>query len=80
MTRVRSDSAQKVADAHHLVCWSIAPPYLSRACRLPINTGLIGERMDAQLPYIDSGYVDEKADVMGALGKLLGGKGAKGSE
>ena len=40
------------------------------------SAGLIGERIDEKLPYIDSGYVDESApqmempDIMGGLKKL----------
>jgi hypothetical protein len=38
------------------------------------SDGLIGERIDEKLPYIDSGYVDESApDLMGGLKKLFGG-------
>jgi len=44
------------------------------------SAGLIGERMDAQLPYIDAGYVDESADVMGAFRKLFGGGGQRGGK
>ena len=36
--------------------------------------GLVADRIDEQLPYIDSGYVDEsQPDLMGAIGKLFGG-------
>jgi len=36
--------------------------------------GLVAERIDEKLPYIDSGYVDEsQPDIMGTLGKLFGG-------
>eukprot|EP00965_Chrysotila_dentata_P219771 6191342-Pleurochrysis_carterae.AAC.4 len=36
------------------------------------SAGLINERMDAQLPYIDDGYVDASApDLMGELSKLF---------
>ena len=44
--------------------------------------GLIAERIDEKLPYIDSGYVDENApsfelpempDLGKAFGKLFGG-------
>lgn len=39
------------------------------------SEGLVAERIDEKLPYIDSGYVDEsQPDVMGSLGKLFGGK------
>ena len=38
------------------------------------SDGLIGERIDEKLPYIDSGYVDESSpDLMGGLKKLFGG-------
>ena len=36
--------------------------------------GLIAERIDENLPYIDQGYVDEDSDF---LGKLFGKKGKK---
>lgn len=37
------------------------------------SEGLISERIDEKLPYIDSGYVDESApDLMGGLNKLFG--------
>ena len=37
--------------------------------------GLIAERIDEKLPYVDDGYVDEDApDVMEGLKKLFGGK------
>ncbi|KAK4534785.1 hypothetical protein CDCA_CDCA02G0810 [Cyanidium caldarium] len=36
-----------------------------------------GERFDLRLPYVDQGYVDEEADVMG---KLFGGKRKKSPE
>ena len=36
--------------------------------------GLIAERIDEKLPYIDDGYVDESVpDVMEGLKKLFGG-------
>lgn len=31
------------------------------------SEGLIGVRVDERMPYIDQGYVDEEADVMGKL-------------
>ena len=38
------------------------------------SAGLIAERIDEKLPYIDDGYVDESApDLMKSLGKLFGG-------
>ena len=38
------------------------------------SAGLIAERIDEKLPYIDSGYVDEDApDLMEGLKKLFGG-------
>ena len=40
------------------------------------SEGLIGERMDEQLPYIDQGYVAEDApDFLAEVGKLFGGGG-----
>ncbi|KAL1510742.1 hypothetical protein AB1Y20_007029 [Prymnesium parvum] len=42
------------------------------------SEGLIAERIDEKLPYIDDGYVDENApDPMKALGKLFGRKDPK---
>ena len=39
------------------------------------SEGLIAERIDEKLPYVDDGYVDESApDVMEGLKKLFGGK------
>ena len=39
------------------------------------SEGLVGERMDVKLPYIDRGYVDEGApDLMKELGKMFGNK------
>ena len=38
------------------------------------SDGLVGERMDTKLPYIDAGYVDDaQPDLMAELGKLFGG-------
>ena len=38
------------------------------------SAGLIAERIDEKLPFIDSGYVDEAApDVMSSVRKLFGG-------
>lgn len=38
------------------------------------SEGLIGERMDEQLPYIDQGYVaEDQPDFMKEVGKLFGG-------
>jgi hypothetical protein len=37
------------------------------------SEGLIDVRIDERLPYIDQGYVDEGADVMGGIMKLFGG-------
>jgi len=38
------------------------------------SAGLIGERIDEKLPYIDAGYVDEsQPDLMEGLKKLFGG-------
>jgi len=43
--------------------------------------GLIAERIDTRLPFIDSGYVDESApDLMGGLKKMFGGGGDKKEE
>lgn len=42
------------------------------------SEGLVDIRTDELLPYIDQGYVDESADVMGGLKKLFGGKKDKG--
>ena len=39
-----------------------------------------GERFDLRLPYVDNGWVDEDADVMGKLGRWLTGKGGKEEE
>ena len=40
--------------------------------------GLVADRIDEQMPYIDSGYVDEsQPDIMGAIGKLFGGDDKK---
>lgn len=42
--------------------------------------GLVAERLDTRLPFIDSGYVDESQpeiempDLMGGLKKLFGGE------
>jgi len=33
-----------------------------------------GERFDLRLPFVDSGYVDEDADIMGKFMGLFGGK------
>lgn len=38
------------------------------------SEGLIEVRVDERMPYIDQGYVDESADVMGNVMKLFGGK------
>ena len=38
---------------------------------IPYTQGLIAERIDENLPYIDQGYVtDDQPDFMGELGKL----------
>ena len=38
------------------------------------GVGLVAERIDTKLPFIDSGYVDEsQPDLMGGLKKLFGG-------
>lgn len=38
------------------------------------SAGLIAERIDTKLPYVDDGYVDESApDFMKGSGKLFGG-------
>jgi len=37
------------------------------------SEGLVDVRIDELLPYIDQGYVDETADVMGGLRNLFGG-------
>ena len=40
--------------------------------------GLVADRIDEKLPFIDSGYVDEsQPDIMGAFGKLFGGDDKK---
>uniref|UniRef100_A0A7S1WYS6 Uncharacterized protein n=1 Tax=Tetraselmis chuii TaxID=63592 RepID=A0A7S1WYS6_9CHLO len=33
----------------------------------------LGERFDLKGPYVDNGWVDEEADVMGKLGNMFGG-------
>eukprot|EP00568_Trieres_chinensis_P007867 CAMPEP_0183301972 /NCGR_PEP_ID=MMETSP0160_2-20130417/7924_1 /TAXON_ID=2839 ORGANISM="Odontella Sinensis, Strain Grunow 1884" /NCGR_SAMPLE_ID=MMETSP0160_2 /ASSEMBLY_ACC=CAM_ASM_000250 /LENGTH=199 /DNA_ID=CAMNT_0025464687 /DNA_START=121 /DNA_END=720 /DNA_ORIENTATION=- len=39
------------------------------------SEGLVDVRVDERMPYIDQGYVDEDADVMGKLfGGIFGGK------
>ena len=38
------------------------------------SEGLVDVRTDELLPYIDQGYVDEDADVMGNFMNILGGK------
>ena len=39
------------------------------------SEGLIADRIDEKLPYIDSGWVDDSGpDFMGEMGKLFGGK------
>lgn len=39
------------------------------------SEGLIAERIDEKLPYIDSGWVDDSGpDLMAGLGKLFGGQ------
>ena len=37
------------------------------------SEGLVDVRVDERMPYIDQGYVDEDADVMGNFMKLFGG-------
>ena len=38
------------------------------------GVGLVAERIDTKLPFVDSGYVDEsQPDLMGGLKKLFGG-------
>lgn len=39
------------------------------------SEGLVEVRVDERLPYIDQGYVDESADLMGGFMKLFGGGG-----
>lgn len=42
------------------------------------SEGLIAERIDEKLPYIDSGYVDDsQPDIMGGIKKLFGGDDKK---
>ena len=41
------------------------------------SEGLFAERIDEKLPYIDTGYVDEKSDFMANLSKLFGGLNKK---
>ena len=36
-----------------------------------------GERFDLRLPYVDQGYEDPDADVMGKLMSFFGGGGKK---
>ena len=37
--------------------------------------GLVAERTDTRLPFVDSGYVDEsQPDLMAGIKKLFGGK------
>eukprot|EP00547_Thalassionema_nitzschioides_P016238 CAMPEP_0194246898 /NCGR_PEP_ID=MMETSP0158-20130606/15736_1 /TAXON_ID=33649 /ORGANISM="Thalassionema nitzschioides, Strain L26-B" /LENGTH=160 /DNA_ID=CAMNT_0038982903 /DNA_START=240 /DNA_END=722 /DNA_ORIENTATION=- len=38
------------------------------------SEGLVDVRIDERMPYIDQGYVDEDADVVGNFMKLFGGK------
>mmetsp|Transcript_9146 Transcript_9146/g.26559 ORF Transcript_9146/g.26559 Transcript_9146/m.26559 type:complete len:196 (+) Transcript_9146:105-692(+) len=38
------------------------------------SEGLFAERVDTKLPFVENGYVDESADVMGKLGKMFGKK------
>eukprot|EP00614_Pseudopedinella_elastica_P004737 CAMPEP_0172614226 /NCGR_PEP_ID=MMETSP1068-20121228/49276_1 /TAXON_ID=35684 /ORGANISM="Pseudopedinella elastica, Strain CCMP716" /LENGTH=181 /DNA_ID=CAMNT_0013418941 /DNA_START=94 /DNA_END=639 /DNA_ORIENTATION=+ len=44
------------------------------------SEGLIAERADEKLPYIDQGYVDQEADFMAGINKLFGGFGNKKNE
>uniref|UniRef100_A0A7S2LQ95 Uncharacterized protein n=1 Tax=Leptocylindrus danicus TaxID=163516 RepID=A0A7S2LQ95_9STRA len=44
------------------------------------SEGLVDVRVDERMPYIDQGYVDEDADVMGNFMKLFGGKKKKDEE
>lgn len=41
------------------------------------SEGLVEVRVDELMPYIDQGYVDEDADVMGNFMKMFGGKKKK---
>ena len=41
------------------------------------SEGLIDVRIDERLPYIDQGYVDEGADLMGGIMNLFGGNKEK---
>lgn len=41
------------------------------------SEGLIDVRIDERMPYIDQGYVDESADVMGNFMDIFGGKKKK---
>jgi len=41
------------------------------------SEGLVDVRTDELLPYIDQGYVDEEADVMGNVMNIFGGKKKK---
>jgi len=43
------------------------------------SEGLVEIRTDELLPYIDQGYVDESADLMGGIRNLFGGGGGGGS-
>jgi len=42
------------------------------------SEGLVEIRTDELLPYIDQGYVDESADLMGGIRNLFGGVGGGG--
>ena len=44
------------------------------------SAGLIGERIDEKLPYIDSGYVDESAPQMPEMPDIMGGLKKLGDE
>jgi hypothetical protein len=44
------------------------------------SDGLVSVRTDELLPYIDQGYVDEDADVMGNFMKMFGGGKKKQDE
>jgi len=44
------------------------------------SEGLVEIRTDELLPYIDQGYVDESADLMGGIRNLFGGGGGDGDD
>jgi hypothetical protein len=44
------------------------------------SEGLLDVRADERMPYIDHGYVDDSADVMGNIMDIFGGKKKKGDQ